>query len=78
MSVHHVPDGGRDPSAPRGPTGRGAGWSVMGELIAGMIAYGAIGWLVGRVVHIGILAPVGMLVGLGISLGVTIYRYGRP
>jgi hypothetical protein len=50
---------------------------VFSYLIAGMVAYGGIGWLVGRAVHVAALFPVGMLVGLGISLGYIIYRYGR-
>ena len=46
-------------------------------LIAGMLAYGGIGWLIGRAVHVPLLFPVGMLVGLAISIGFIIYRYGR-
>ena len=52
------------------------GWTVSGYLISGMLAYGIIGWLIGRAVHIGILLPVGMLVGLAIAIGFVIYRYG--
>jgi ATP synthase protein I len=65
------------PSAGGGVHGLGVGWTVFSYLIAGMIAYGGIGWLVGRAVHVALLFPVGMLVGLGISLGYVIYRYGR-
>ena len=46
-------------------------------LIAGMLAYGGIGWLIGRAVHVALLFPIGMLVGLAISIGFIIYRYGR-
>jgi ATP synthase protein I len=56
---------------------RGAGWTILSYLIAGMIAYGAIGWLVGRAVHETVIFPVGMLFGLGVSIGLVIYRYGR-
>ncbi len=56
---------------------RGAGWTMLSYLIAGMIAYGGIGWLVSRAVHETVIFPVGMLFGLGISLGLVIYRYGR-
>ena len=44
---------------------------------AGMAAYGLIGWLVGRAVHVALLFPLGMLLGLGISIGYIIYRFGR-
>ena len=52
------------------------GWTVFGYLIAGMLAYGGIGWLIGRAVHVSLLFPLGMLVGLAISIGFIIYRYG--
>jgi len=53
------------------------GWTVFSYLLAGMAAYGGIGWLIGRAVHVPVLFPVGMLVGLGISLGYIIHRFGR-
>ena len=49
------------------------GWTVFGYLIAGMLAYGGIGWLIGRAVHVELLFPIGMLVGLAISIGFIIY-----
>ena len=53
------------------------GWTVLSYLLAGMAAYGGIGWLIGRAVHVPLLFPLGMLVGLGISIGYIIHRYGR-
>jgi len=57
--------------------GLDVGWTVFGYLISGMLAYGLIGWLIGRAVHVELLFPIGMLVGLAISIGYIIYRYGR-
>jgi F0F1-type ATP synthase assembly protein I len=57
---------------------KGAGYTVFSTLIAGMLAYGGIGWLVGHFTHVSMLFPIGMLVGLAISVGWIIYRYGRP
>jgi hypothetical protein len=57
--------------------GLGTGWTVFSYLIGGMAAYGGIGWLIGHAVHIAMLFPIGMLVGMAISLGYIIYRYGR-
>ena len=57
--------------------GLNVGWTVFSYLLSGMAAYGVIGWLIGRVVHVPLLFPVGMLVGLAISIGFIIYRYGR-
>lgn len=57
--------------------GLGTGWEIVSYLLAGMAAYGLIGWLVGRAVHIELLFPLGMGVGLAIALGWVVYRYGR-
>jgi hypothetical protein len=56
---------------------RGVGMTIVSYLIAGIAAYGLIGWLVGRAVHLPVLTPVGMVAGLSISMGLIIYRYGR-
>lgn len=61
-----------------GPPEENAGWTVFSYLISGMIAYGLIGWLVGRVTHIFVLFPVGMLVGLVLAIVLIVFRYGRP
>ena len=47
--------------------GLSVGWTVSGYMVSGMLAYGLIGWLIGRAVHVSLLLPVGMLVGLAIS-----------
>jgi ATP synthase protein I len=57
--------------------GLSTGWTITSYMLSGLIAYGAIGWLVGRAVHVGLLFPIGMIVGLAISVGFVIYRYGR-
>jgi len=57
--------------------GLNIGWTVFSYLLSGMAAYGIIGWLIGRAVHVPLLFPVGMLAGLGISIAFIIYRYGR-
>jgi F0F1-type ATP synthase assembly protein I len=58
--------------------GLDTGWAVVSYLVGGMIAYGGIGWLIGRAVHVSLLFPAGMLVGMAISIGYIIHRYGRP
>jgi len=57
---------------------KGTGYTIFSYLIAGMLAYGGIGWLIGHFTRISLLFPIGMLVGLAISVGWIIYRYGRP
>jgi ATP synthase protein I len=72
------PEGGdRDVDASSRALGLSTGWNVFSYLIAGMAAYGLIGWLIGRAVHVSLLFPIGMIVGLAISVGYVIYRYGR-
>ena len=57
--------------------GLDVGVSASSYMIAGLISYGFIGWLIGRAIHAGWPLPVGMLVGLAISTAYVIHRYGR-
>jgi ATP synthase protein I len=54
-----------------------AGWTIFSYLIAGMLFYGGLGWLIGHFTHIALLFPIGALVGLGLGIFGVIYRYGR-
>jgi ATP synthase protein I len=56
----------------------GTGWSVFSYLISGLLAYGGIGWVIGHFTHVALFFPIGMLVGLAISTGWIVYKYGRP
>jgi ATP synthase protein I len=62
----------------RRPVEDNAGWSIFSYLISGMVFYGLVGWLVGRLTHIGALFPIGMLVGLVLAIVLIVYKYGRP
>jgi ATP synthase protein I len=55
----------------------GAGWEVFSYLIAGMVTYGGLGWVIGHFTHGQLLFPIGMLVGLAISLCWIVCKYGR-
>ena len=72
-----VPGSAQDGAAEQHLTA-GTGWNIFSYLISGMLCYGGIGWLIGHFTHIELLFPIGMLVGLAISVGWIIYRYGRP
>jgi hypothetical protein len=67
----------------RAPGGAGqtsqdnAGWTIFSYLLAGMIAYGLIGWLVAYLTHIAILLPLGALTGLILAIVGVIFKYGR-
>ena len=69
----------RRPAPGSGPpnVSEGTGWAVVSYLIGGMLLYGGIGWLVGRWTHIAALLPIGLLLGIGLSLGLIIFRFTR-
>ena len=58
-------------------TSRSAGSEVISYLIAGLLAYGGIGWVVAHFTHMELFIPIGMAVGVAISLGWVVYKYGR-
>jgi ATP synthase protein I len=64
----------QDPPEPR----EGTGWAIVSYLVGGMVLYGGIGWLIGRWTHIEALTGVGIVLGIGLSLALIIYRFTRP
>jgi len=62
-----------DPHTPR----EGTGWAIVSYLIGGMLLYGGIGWLVARWTHIDALFPIGILLGIGLSLALVVFRFTR-
>jgi hypothetical protein len=57
--------------------GRGAGSEAFSYIVAGLLAYGGIGWLVAHFTHMELFIPIGMLVGIAISLGWIVYKNGH-
>ena len=47
----------REAAAQGRAEGMNIGWTVFSYLLSGMAAYGLIGWLVGRAVHVSLLFP---------------------
>jgi ATP synthase protein I len=68
----------RESARQDGPSEQNAGWTIFSYLLSGMFFYGAVGWLVGRLTHLPILFPVGMLVGLATGIVLIVFKYGRP
>jgi ATP synthase protein I len=54
-----------------------AGWSIFSYLIAGMVAYGLLGWLLATVTHTAVLLPLGAIAGLVVAIAGVVYKYGR-
>ncbi len=72
-----APAGQDGPASPPPSTG----YTYLSYLIGGMVLYGGIGWLVGRWTGLPLLFPVGMIVGLALSVALIIFRVtrsGRP
>jgi ATP synthase protein I len=53
------------------------GWTILSYLLGGMILYGGIGWVVGHYTGISVLFPLGMILGIGLSVALVIYRFTR-
>jgi ATP synthase protein I len=68
---------GRQPDPDPGMPREGTGWAVVSYLIGGMVLYGGIGWLIGRWTHIAALFPIGLLLGMGLSLALVVLRFTR-
>ena len=62
----------------REPSGRGAEmvWSIIGTLVAGVLAWGGIGWLLDRWLGTRYLVAVGILVGMAGAFYLIVKRYG--
>lgn len=50
--------------------------AILSYLLAGIGLYGGLGWLGDRFWQTSFLLPVGMILGMGISIYVVIKRYG--
>jgi len=53
------------------------GWQILSYMLGGMILYGGIGWLIGHFTGIAILFPLGMILGIGLSIALIIFRVTR-
>ncbi len=53
------------------------GMVPLSYILAGLILYGGLGWLGDNYLHTEWMLPVGLIVGLGMSIYLIIKRYGR-
>jgi ATP synthase protein I len=53
------------------------GWQILSYMLGGMLLYGTVGWLVSHWTGIAILFPVGMILGIGLSVAMIIFRFSR-
>ncbi|HEU4397217.1 MAG TPA: AtpZ/AtpI family protein [Actinomycetota bacterium] len=64
------------PERPGRPGGTDIVWSILGTLVAGVLAWGGIGWLLDRWLGTRFLVAVGVLVGAAGAFYLIIRRYG--
>jgi F0F1-type ATP synthase assembly protein I len=64
------------PERPGRPGGSDIVWSILGTLVAGVLAWGGIGWLLDRWLGTRFLVAVGVLVGAAGAFYLIIKRYG--
>ena len=56
----------------------GTAWAVTGTLLAGILVWGGLGYLIDRWVGLEwLFLPIGMLVGVGASIYSVYVRFGR-
>ena len=68
--------GGSGQEPPRQPR-ESDGWQILSYMLGGMILYGAIGWLAAHWTGITVLFPIGMILGIGLSVVLIVYRVTR-
>ncbi|WP_425308795.1 hypothetical protein AADG42_08550 [Ammonicoccus fulvus] len=68
---------GNVPSAMKDSQGTQDGLQVLSYLLAGPALYGGLGWLGDRYFHTAFLLPVGIVVGMTLSVILVIRRYGQ-
>lgn len=71
------PGQGGGPDQESRPPRESDGWRILSYMLGGMILYGGIGWLVGHLTGISVLFPLGMILGIGLSIAMIIFRFTR-
>jgi ATP synthase protein I len=77
MMVDPKPEVTSDKDQVPPPAREGDGWQILSYMLGGMALYGGIGWLVGKWTGISVLFPIGMILGIGLSVALIIFRFTR-
>jgi ATP synthase protein I len=88
MKAGPLPDGDRMPDQdqearpgqleqPERQARESDGWQILSYMLGGMLLYGGVGWLVSHWTGIAILFPLGMILGIGLSVAMIIFRFTR-
>lgn len=60
-----------------GQGGADQGYRILSIMIAGLLAYGGLGWLLDRWLGTAWLLPTGLIVGIGLSIYLVVVKFGR-
>lgn len=71
------PNPASDGDAPQ-ETPQGDPWHAFGYLVAGVLMYGLIGWLVDQWLDTSFVVVIGILLGAGLGIYMTFVRFNRP
>ncbi len=77
MMADLKPGSGKGPGQAAPPPRESDGWRILSYLLGGMILYGGIGWLISRWTGLTFLFPLGMIVGIGLSVLLIVFRVTR-
>ena len=77
MTMEHNRSDTRDPEQEPRIAREGDGWQILSYMLGGMILYGGIGWLISHFTGISVLFPIGMILGIGLSVAMIIFRFTR-
>ncbi len=65
-----------DDSSPKRSPGATEGTMLFSYLLAGLLAYGGLGWLVDQFLGTWFMLPIGLVLGMGLSVYLIAKRYG--
>jgi F0F1-type ATP synthase assembly protein I len=57
--------------------GADQGYRILSIMIAGLIAYGGLGWLLDRWLGTAWFLPIGLILGIGLGVYYVVVKYGR-
>ena len=73
----HVEPQTEQTGQPPRPARESDGWQILSYMLGGMLLYGGVGWLVSHLTGISVLFPLGMILGVGLSVALIIFRFTR-
>lgn len=60
-----------------GQGGADQGYRILSIMIAGLLAYGGLGWLLDRWLGTAWFLPIGLILGIGLGVYYVVVKFGR-